>query len=710
MCCDVQCKDRNHTNTIDVTSKRLINSCITAGDHCFPLKPQSVNHMPCWSKEVAHLRTDSLFWHAIWRECGKPNTGEVACIMHSTRAKYHRAMRRLKQNELSNRKARIAEANINNDPQTFWKEISKMSRNKSSPTPVVDNCFNSQEICDVFWNKYTEVYNSVPTCKSELTKLLNNIENKICLDNNPTIVSVAELTKLLNKLKPGKSDGFKNTKSEHYIYASQKFKVILCMLFQSMLVHGHMPEDLTRSVIVSIPKDKGKDLSNSSNYRGIALCDALAKLFDIWILHKYSETLSTSDYQFAFKQNHSTVLCTSVLKEIISYYTNNGSSVYVCLLDASRAFDRIHFGKLFHVLLDKGLPAIVIRVLLDCYTNQNVYCRWNSILSSNIETVNGVRQGAILSPVLFCIYIDILLKELSNQDVGCRIGNTFVGALAYADDVTLLSPSIGGLQKLVSVCENFGSLYHVKFNSRKTVCIAFNQQENIKRNISVCDASIPWSNRAKHLGNTLVNNLDDSEDILNKRGNFVLRINKILANFGHLNSSVLKVLMTSFCTSLYGCQTWNLTCSSLKKLYISWNKAVRKIWKLSNLCHTNILPYLMQSLYISEQLVCRFAKLIDTMKDSDNKIILMLYRLACNNATGNIGSNIAYISFMYDLNVVTLEHARIMNQLKINSCNFTLQNTAAVISELCDVRDLNYIIPGIEPKEIMDMIYALTVL
>ena len=111
---------------------------------------------------------------------------------------------------------------------------------------------------------------------------------------------------------------------------------------------------------------------------------------------------------------------------------------------------------------------------------------------------------------------------------------------------------------------------------------------------------------------------------------------------------VLKVLMTSFCTSLYGCQTWNFTCSSLKKLYISWNKAVRKIWKLSNLCHTNILPYLMQSLYIPEQLVSRFAKMIDTMKDSGNKI-----RLACNNATGKIGSNIAYNSFMCDLNVLT---------------------------------------------------------
>ena len=85
--------------------------------------------------------------------------------------------------------------------------------------------------------------------------------------------------------------------------------------------------------------------------------------------------------------------------------------VHVCLLDASRAFDRINFGKLFHVLLDKGLLAIVIRVLLDCYTNQNVYCRWNSILSSNIETVNGVRQGTILSPVYSAYILIFFLKS-----------------------------------------------------------------------------------------------------------------------------------------------------------------------------------------------------------------------------------------------------------------------------------------------------------
>ena len=162
-----------------------------------------------------------------------------------------------------------------------------MSRNQLAPTSVVDNCFNSQEL--MFLMCFGISILSVPTCKPELTKLINNIENKFCLDNNLTIVSVPELTKLLDKLKPAQSDGFKNTKSEHYIYAIHKFKVILCMLFQSILVHGHMPKDLTRSVIVSIPKDKGKGyLSNSSNYRGIALCDALAKLFEMLILQKIS--------------------------------------------------------------------------------------------------------------------------------------------------------------------------------------------------------------------------------------------------------------------------------------------------------------------------------------------------------------------------------------------------------------------------------------
>ena len=74
--------------------------------------------------------------------------------------------------------------------------------------------------------------------------------------------------------------------------------------------------------------------------------------------------------QFRFKPKHSTVLCSVIYKELIDTYNRNGSNVYSCLLDASKAFDKIHYGKLFNALLRKNVPFCIVRILLDAYTRQ----------------------------------------------------------------------------------------------------------------------------------------------------------------------------------------------------------------------------------------------------------------------------------------------------------------------------------------------------
>ena len=71
------------------------------------------------------------------------------------------------------------------------------------------------------------------------------------------------------------------------------------------------------------------------------------------------------------------------------------------------------------------------------YTNSTARINWNGAFSQSFGIRNGVKQGGILSPGLFCIYNDGLLVRLKQSKIGCLIGNTFVGALAYADDVTL---------------------------------------------------------------------------------------------------------------------------------------------------------------------------------------------------------------------------------------------------------------------------------
>ena len=118
----------------------------------------------------------------------------------------------------------------------------------------------------------------------------------------------------------------------------------------------------------------------------------------------------SSDVQFAYKSQHSTALCSVVYLETLQYYKQNGSQVYSCLLDASKAFHRIHYGKLFNILISRKLPAFIIYLFLfDSYSRQQSRAMWNSCYTDYFYMSNGIKQGSVLSAIVFTIYIDRLL-------------------------------------------------------------------------------------------------------------------------------------------------------------------------------------------------------------------------------------------------------------------------------------------------------------
>ena len=102
-----------------------------------------------------------------------------------------------------------------------------------------------------------------------------------------------------------------------------------------MLSHCFIPTSFSVSTMVPIPKGSNKDLTNIKNYRGIALSSLISKLFDNCIISSYSYIFESDDLQFAYKKKTSTVHCVSIIKDVINYYVNQNSCVYMCMLDAS---------------------------------------------------------------------------------------------------------------------------------------------------------------------------------------------------------------------------------------------------------------------------------------------------------------------------------------------------------------------------------------
>ena len=99
---------------------------------------------------------------------------------------------------------------------------------------------------------------------------------------------------------------------------------------------------------------------------------------------------------------------------------------------------------------------------------------WGTEVSDSFNVSNGVKQCVILSPILFAMYIDglliiKLLSTLEKQGIGCHIGSKFVGALAYADDITLISPTVDGMRRMIKTCEDYAIEYNIMFNGQNSL-------------------------------------------------------------------------------------------------------------------------------------------------------------------------------------------------------------------------------------------------
>ena len=525
----------------------------------------------------------------MWRNMGKPRQGTACEHMRRTRLIFKYSLRQCQKQEAAARAEAMANKLKEHDNVSFWKEIRNVNNTKVPLATTVDGVTGESQIAKRWEEHFGHLLNSVrtETNKTYVQNTLNEKQNKLGRQ-----VTTVDVTEAIKALKCGKACGHDGISSEHLKFAGRECHTHLALCLSAILSHGYVPSKFMKTVLIPVIKNKAGDHSDIGNYRPIALVSMVSKVLEYIILKSLQTDIDISDHQFGFKKSHGTDKCVYSLKQIVQYYNKHGSPVYACFLDASKAFDRVNHWTLFRRLIDRGVPHHIVNTMIYWYTHQECTVRWGRETSKPFKVSNGVRQGGILSPLLFNLYVDGLSRKLTKVNVGCKLNGHTMNHLLYADDLVLLAPSPKALQRLIDNCCEFGEANDISFNAAKSALMVFKSTRTKTRTptLYINGNELQEVNQYKYLGYCINDKLRDTIDIKRQIRGIYTRANMLIRKFVQCSIDVKQTLFRSYCTGLYCAQVWtNYTKQDFAKIKASYNNSFRYLFGYSKRCSASAM-------------------------------------------------------------------------------------------------------------------------
>jgi len=570
-----------------------IVSCLhSAACDTLPHKSSRFNdcNIPGWNDIVGEKHDLAREAFLEWVYFGKPRQGSAFMHMKRTRASFKLALRYCKQHEEYLRADACARDLYNKDFKQFWNSVHKINNNKATKyANSVGGADGEYDVANMWRNHFEQLYSSVDG-KSAKDLFLSRIsEKQTCLTELPLTILMNDVVDVVRKQKKGKAVGPDGIAMEAILFGGLRLCIHLSFLFNMFLHYSYLPPSFMDSTIVPLVKCKNGDLADVDNYRAIAISTALSKVFEGTLLGLFNSDSDIDCHQFGFKANHSTGLCTEVFKRTVEYYSERGSHVFACFIDFTKAFDRVNYWTLFNKLLDNNIDSKVVTLLAYWYSHQEICVRWRNTLSSSFKVSNGTRQGGVLSPVLFTIYIRKLLSDVCDLRIGCNIGGVFYNVLSYADDIVLLAPSWAALQTLINALHDCAINIDMLCNTKKTVCMVF-EPKCRKKSLNVTfpqftlgDNTLQFVDEFKYLGHIIVPTMSDADDIKREIRSMFYRTNILIRRYSHCSNEVKLVLFKSYCVCFYDIALWRHYNSSIyNKLQSCYNKCIKLFVVLSD--------------------------------------------------------------------------------------------------------------------------------
>ena len=389
------------------------------------------------------------------------------------------------------------------------------------------------------------------------------------------------LGQLRSKLKCGKAPGLDGITNEHLRYCHPIVEVMLAKLFEGILQCGFVPPEFCQSYVVPLPKVtnlRSKSLT-CNDFRGIAISSAISKVFENGILEIYGEYFASSDKQFGFKKGFGCTDAIYTSRRMVEHIITGGNTAYICALDISKAFDKTnHFGILLK-LMKRKIPEKLLTVLEGWITSCWTCVKWSGYFSDFFALKVGVRQGSVLSPLFFAVYIDDIVPTFS-------LGRySFV--ILYADDLLLISPSIRELQTLFSTVEFELRCLDMQINPLKSTCIKigprFNAECTCIRTLN--GTEISWRESLRYLGVYMKSSHNIRYNLSVARRKFFISANTIFGKLGRSASEEVHLqLIYSKCIPMliYGSECCYLLKSDLSSIDFVVSRYLMKLFRSNN--------------------------------------------------------------------------------------------------------------------------------
>ena len=533
---------------------------------------------PWWSTYLSSLKEDVRVAHmefsnATWDE-GKRATWVTS------RKTFKRAIRAAKAKHRELQCNSLISKWSSSNKGDFWKEWRQLT-SKSNRLDV------TTKVLEEFRETCAEVFQ--PNNQQQAVKIREEYAGSLCAytpNKDCVVITPEDVLVAIRKLKKGKAAGEDGIMVEHLLFAPPVIADHLAYMFMGFLGHGIIPEDFRRGLLVPIPKDSRGDMGDVKNFRPICLNSVILKLFEGIIKVKYASYFVTSSRQFSYKAGSSTISAVEELTYTVQHYLSDSPSVYCAFLDSSKAFDKVVHEGVLHELVKRSAPRRLLGIIKALITECVYTVRGGHTV---IEAKAGVKQGSVLSPLLFNMYMDRLSDYLSVKGLGCFSGGHYRGLFMYADDIALVAPSRGALQAMVDTFEVFAKYRSVKLNVAKSCVLVFGR-DHLSSSIMFQGANLPVVSKTKYLGIELCSGRRQALSCLVdvKLASYYRAANALLCRAKRtgifVEPRVQYFLYNRFCMPVirYGLQiVWGLlTKQDKKRLCIAHNSSIRRMFRI----------------------------------------------------------------------------------------------------------------------------------